>query len=295
MNLEFFMFDVNEGQAVAVQLPNRNWCMFDVGRSAGFSPSLAVRRRATTGLAGLALARPFAFYKATISHLHGDHLGDHENLLTPPPTYFRTVDYDVEYLDDVAATSSSNSTPGIAEFCRCHMDTYRPATTAPDYGVATIRELGLSVSVARALGGAANSRVNNASIVTRIDCYGHSILICGDMEKEAWDFVLTYPPLAQVWKPFVSSIDVLVAPHHGHASGYSTELMTAAAPRVVLISVASKDPSVDSRYSGDAVGGITIDGQPFKAITTRANGGHISFSIMPPEQPNTKGKRTWTL
>ncbi len=57
---------------------------------------------------------------------------------------------------------------------------------------------------------------NNASIVTRINVFGYSILLCGDVMKDAWE-VITKDPL---WQQFVSNIDVLVAPHHGHSSGY---------------------------------------------------------------------------
>jgi hypothetical protein len=271
--------------------------MFDAGRSSGFSPVQHVWSLAGGGFrtSAIGLSPPFTFFKATISHLHADHLADYANLFSPVPTYFKTVEYDSTYIEDAFASSSSGSVPLIADFCKRHMGTYGGFPVVPDYGGAAIREMGLGVAVARALGGSANSKVNNASIVTRIDCYGHAILICGDVETEAWDFMLQNPTLGPIWRPFVSNIDVLVAPHHGHASGYSTQLMRTARPKVVLTSVASKDPSVDTRYSSDAVSGITIDGKPYKSITTRSIGGHISFSIDPPVFPNTKGKRTWGL
>jgi hypothetical protein len=297
MSFDFYLFDVNDGQCAVVKMPNGKWCIFDAGRSAGFSPVVAVWSMLGTGLSSLpvGLRPPFTFLKATISHLHADHLADYANLFTPPPTYFKTVEYDAAYLDDAIASSSHGSVPLIVDFCKRYMGTYGGLPVVPDYGGASIRELGLAVEVARALGGSANSKVNNASIVTRIDCYGHAILISGDMEKDAWDFVLTSPTLGPIWRPFVSNIDVFVAPHHGHSSGYSTELMTTARPNVVLISVASKDPHVDTRYSSEAVSGIKIDGKLCKSITTRSLGGHIIFSVAPPVFPSTKGKRTWRL
>jgi beta-lactamase superfamily II metal-dependent hydrolase len=145
---------------------------------------------------------------------------------------------------------------------------------------------------ARALGGAANSRVNNASIITRINCYGHSILICGDMENECWDMVLNRSGRKDQWRNLVSNIDVLVAPHHGHTSGFSTTLLQLAKPRVVLVSVVSGDQHVDSRYSGEAVSGIIVNGNTYKALTTRSDG-TISFTISPPKPGELKGIRTW--
>lgn len=297
MSLEFYLFDVDEGQCAAAKLPNGSWCMFDAGRSSQFSPVRAVWSLAGCDSTGVipGIGAPFTFFKATVSHLHGDHLGDWQNLLTPAPRFFRTVDYDGGYLDDVAESSSSESLQSIHAFCRSHASVYNGPRVVPDYGGASINELSLSVPVARALGGSANSRVNNASLVTRIDCFGNSILLCGDVEKEAWEFALTNATLAPTWRPFVSGIDILVAPHHGHASGYSTTLLALSRPKVVLVSVASKDPSVDSRYSGDAVSGILVNNNAYKAITTRSVTGHVVLSISPPILANSQGARSWTL
>jgi beta-lactamase superfamily II metal-dependent hydrolase len=132
--------------------------------------------------------------------------------------------------------------------------------------------------------------VNNASVVSRIGCYANSILLCGDMEKEAWECVLNHPIHALFWRPLVSKVDVLVAPHHGHKSGFSTTLMDLAAPNVVLVSAASKDPSLDHRYS--LVPGIELMGRSYKCLTTR-DWGHIHFSISPPKTLFGRGHLTW--
>ena len=99
----------------------------------------------------------------------------------------------------------------------------------------------------------ANSKVNNASVVSRIECHGNSILLCGDMEKEAWEFVLNDAVHRLWWHPLVSEVDVLVAPHHGHKSGFSQTLSDLANPAIVLVSVASRDPSVSIQYRGAGV------------------------------------------
>ena len=298
MSFDVYLFNVNDGQCVAAKMPNGKWCIFDAGRSADCSPVVTIWNMESAGVASslTRLSMPFTFFKATISHFHADHLADFDNLLTPNPTFFKTVQYDSAYIDDVVSSSSSGSLPKIIDFCRRLREAaYGGPPIIPDYGGATISEIGLAVTVARALGGSANSKVNNASIVSRIDCYGNSILICGDMETEAWDFALTSSTLGPTWRRLVSNIDVLVAPHHGHSSGYSTELMKISQPRVVLISVASNNPNVDTRYSSEAVSGITVDGKSYKSITTRSVGRHINFSIAPPVWPNTKGVRTWNL
>ena len=287
------MFDVNHGQSAAVKLPNGRWCIFDVGSKSDFSPIEWILRvdgpRFNPLLPGTSL--PFKFLKATVSHLHGDHLADYARLFSASPEFLKTVDFDQEYLRDVANSGTPESLLQVVDFCQRYKSGFVPAVTNPNYGTVSIREMSLSVAVARQLGGQAVSRVNNASVITRIDCYGNSILICGDMEKEAWEFILKSPLLCPLWRPFVTGIDVFVAPHHGHKSGYSTELLALAKPSVVLVSVVGGDESVDSRYSS-SVSGITVNGKTYRCVTTRTSG-HIHFSISPPTSPFGKGARTW--
>lgn len=299
MNLAFYLFDVDHGQSAVAKLPNGHWCIFDAGSSATVSPTDQIRRIATNGqgyagLSGLLAVPQFNFLKATVSHLHADHLSDFDKVLNASPAFLRTVDFDEEYLRDVLSTSARDSCDAISGFCQRYNGGFGPATTKPDYGIASIRELSLPLVLTRIVGGSASSRVNNASVVTRIDCHGNSILICGDMEKEAWDFALTNPLTAAVWRPHVSNIDVLVAPHHGHASGYSTELLALAKPSVVLVSVQSRDPHVDPRYSCDSVRGVTIGSSHYRRITTREKGS-ILIEIEPPDRLFGKGRRVWTF
>jgi hypothetical protein len=112
------------------------------------------------------------------------------------------------------------------------------------------------------------------------------------MENECWDLVLNQSQRKAQWRALVSGVDVLVAPHHGHTSGYSCTLLSMARPRVVLVSVLSGDEHVDSRYSGDAVSGIIVNGSTYKALTTRHRE-TIHFTINPPKPGESKGARTW--
>jgi beta-lactamase superfamily II metal-dependent hydrolase len=297
MSFHFYLFDVNHGQSAAARLPNGRWCIFDAGCSTLLSPTryiLGLEPKGNTLLTGRLVGniKPFNFLKATISHLHGDHLADYRNIFLALPEFLKTIDYDQEYLTDVFLSSARESWDTISAFCSEHGSQYGAATAIPDYGGVTIMEWGLTVSMARSIGGSANSRVNNASIVTRINCDGNSILLCGDMETEAWDFVLNRSRDKTLWQALVVNIDVLVAPHHGHSSGYSVDLMKMANPSVVLVSVETGDENVDTRYSGEVVNGITVNGQPYKSITTRKNG-TIHLEINPPLAPATKGVRTW--
>jgi hypothetical protein len=298
MNASFYLFDVDHGQSAALELPNGRWCIFDVGCTSTFSPvRWIVANNLTTLLAQvLGGSTGFRFLKGTISHLHGDHLADYVNLLQHGPEFLKTVDPDQEYLNDCYATcADASSRVKVQAFLQRYRNGFSPALSTPDYGGVQISELCLPVAVARQVGGDANARVNNASVVTRIDVYGNSLLLCGDMEKEAWEAIIKdNGDYGRTWRPLLSNIDILVAPHHGHRSGYSTDLLSLARPAVVLVSVISRDPNVDSRYSQLPVRGMTIGPTTYHYISTRQKG-HIKVEIRPPDilAGQSKGSMYW--
>ena len=286
------VFDVNKGQSVGVHLSNSRWCLFDAGCTDSFSPidqMVAESGKAwKQSLAGLLsnLEPPFRFMKATISHLHGDHLCDYKKMLYYLPEFMRINEIDELLLEDIKTSSTSESYNMVVQFLRA-VNSSCGGQTVPNYGGASIRELAISPGTARAIGGQANSHVNNCSIVTRTDYSGVSILLCGDVEAEAWEYILNSYATSGEWRPFVSNIDILIAPHHGHASGYSTSLMNLARPRLVIASVDTNNPNVDTRYSGDAVRGVSKMFTTYKLLTTRKYGtitlnidsGSIDFSV----------------
>ena len=300
MSVAFYLFDVDHGQSAALLLRNGRWCIFDVGCTSTFSPVRWIAGKYRNPLSALALGNvpSFRFLKATISHLHGDHLADYANLLQYGPEFLKSVDADQEYLADCYATCASESSKAtIRGFVQGYGAGFSPAVSTPDYAGVQIGELCLPVAVARQIGGDANARVNNASVVTRIDVYGNSILLCGDLQKEAWEAIINdRGDYGSLWRPFLTGIDIMVAPHHGHRSGYSVDLLNLARPAVVLVSVVSRDPSVDGRYSQSPVRGMTIGGTSYGYISTRQKG-HIKINIQPPPQPwpGQKGMTYWTF
>ncbi len=176
----------------------------------------------------------------------------------------------------------------LSELLAWHRNTYT-TMAFPDYVGVSIREAWLTPAQARELGGSANTRVNNASVVTRIDYAGRSILICGDVEASAWDRILGPEAGAGAWLAFVQGVDILVAPHHGHRSGYSKRLLNATHPLVVLASVQGRDPHVSGEYSNRAeVAGLRVNGQTRKLLTTR-NDGHIRATVRPALWPGNPG------
>lgn len=299
MIAEFYLFDVDHGQSAALRLPNGRWCLFDAGCTQTFSPTRWVVRQETGRLSSSALAQllaasSFRFLKATVSHFHGDHLADWQELVQHGPEMIRTVRPDQGYLTDCIASNTAESWPTVLGFAH-HVATQFSESIIPDYGGVSIAEMSLPVEAARQIGGDANARVNNASVVTRIEVYGNTILLCGDMLKEAWQAIIAdRGQCGTAWRPSLSNVDILVAPHHGHRTGYCVELLNLARPSVVLVSVVTKDPNVDPRYSQPPVRGIRIDGTDYGYISTRQKG-HIKVTISSPQTVYGVGTRSWSF
>lgn len=285
--LELHVFNVDKGQSVGLRLPNGRWCLFDAACTDSLHPIDSIvaneQARYQRGLQSLLnLQSPsFRFLKATISHLHGDHLYDFKKMMYYLPEFLKSVQYDEEHLKDVHASSTTESYRLITDYLTTVSISLTGQIAIPAYGDAAIREISLPVHSVRQFSSSANSRVNNSSIISRIDCYSRSILICGDMEAEAWEYALNGYTTSGEWVPFVSNVDILVAPHHGHQTGYSTTLMNLAKPKLVIASVDPGNENVDSRYSSTAVSGISQNFTTYKLLTTRKHG-NITVKINPP-------------
>jgi len=282
MSADFYLFDVDQGQAAALRLPNGRWCVFDFGANTSFSPlawlrGYEQRRRAASPTVGDVLGPPFRLLYATASHFHADHLVDAGWLYKNPPEFINVPAFDDAYLRDALDSSSDQGRQTVADFARWLRQEVKPGTSSPDFAGVSIRELALPVATARQLGGSSNSKVNNASIVTRLDYVERSILLCGDVEEAAWEAALS----TQEWRSLVSSVDILVAPHHGHKSGLSRALMGLARPTLVLVSVAAYDPNVDPGYSDQQIAGLW-DGSTFRRRLTTRDVGHILVQVEPP-------------
>lgn len=74
-------------------------------------------------------------------------------------------------------------------------------------------------------------KTNNASVITRVDMHGLSVLLTGDAEMSAEQ------ELVQGATPAQLDVHVLKAGHHGSKTSTSTALLAAASPTVAVVSV----------------------------------------------------------
>ena len=115
--------------------------------------------------------------------------------------------------------------------------------------------------------------LNNHSVVTVLEYSGVKILIPGDNEPPSWEELLNQPDFVTA----IAGTHVLVASHHGRASGFHSPLFDHFHPLITLISDGRVvDTSATARYTNVTQGwpvskrnGTRHDR---KCVTTRNDG-----------------------
>jgi len=87
-------------------------------------------------------------------------------------------------------------------------------------------------------------KINNMSYVVLIEHCGHKILLGGDAETAAWEYIL------DKYEDEISDVDILKASHHGRLSGYYQKAVKVMNPKYTIVSVGKK-PQTDAtrRYT----------------------------------------------
>lgn len=266
--LDVVIYNVERGNAIWVSLPDGKNLMFDIGRRDDFSPLYDMWHRGVRCLDGL-----------IITHPHTDHF------------------------NDIASLNRLWGIRGIGAFIRpAHIPNYELYSQNKDANLVRayiqlalpfMDIIGNDSYVKRDIGGAhldifrphrsSTSNLNNHSLVTLISFNGIKVLIPGDCEKTGWNELLELTSfLAAVY-----GTKLLVAPHHGLVSGYSSALMSEISPDICVISEGHvTDTDVCSYYSSKCRGHqVSINGGPAeirRTITTRNDGNvHIRISGNP--------------
>jgi beta-lactamase superfamily II metal-dependent hydrolase len=261
------IFDVDQGSCCFIRTQTGRTELVDFGGKFNWSPVDHIYRN-------------YVDYGATIdrlvlTHHHGDHLKDLRSFGDRRPHLVLRRILEGGYL---AACRRSNTYAGqqlAEEFSRIY-DSWAGeapawATNAEAWGV-TIEPYMLQFQDAERVSSTDNSLVNNCSLVRLYNHGGTKILLCGDLEKEGMALLLAQNPS---FRSVLSGVHVLVAPHHGHRTGFSTELFEATGQvQIVIASMMSGDAYVDTRYSDDHyVRGIPFDdGTTKRLLTTRTHG-----------------------
>jgi beta-lactamase superfamily II metal-dependent hydrolase len=292
MSLAVIVFNVGRGLCVAIQTPNNFLALIDCGTSDTFSPVkwLSDRKHLFQQRNGHVLT------KLVVTHPHNDHIADIEQVtqLMPPSIIVRKTD-----LDWKRVLSGNPATQALKHYwehyCPPHYCEDIPADQMPDWGDGmTLTHYSIPVATASKVSASDNSYVNNTSIISVVRYRNYTFAIFGDNETEGIDALLVaHPQLrAEVGKrPAIgggvtSGVDFLIAPHHGHASAFSTNWFQLTGPTTKFNVVSERSAgqgedasrvAVDPRYSAPEFS-LAQNREGRRMVSTRSDG-HIVLSV----------------
>lgn len=262
--LKIIVWDVQHGHAIYFQTPGGQDFVIDLGTGSygdsdyEFSPLLHLKRNyGVVILDGV-----------TITHPHRDHLDDIFNFdELSPRTLYRPTHLSE---DDIREGNSRQDKEIIDEYLKIdrrysgQVDSDSNPFLAKNNGGAQIDTFFPRLC--------ATSNLNNHSIVTIISCASSKIIIPGDNEPPSWNELLAT-------RSFLSAIKgtyILLAPHHGRESGFSSELFKYISPYLTIISDGPSDTTASDKYSNHSLGWTvhkrTGGTEERKCVTTRKDG-----------------------
>lgn len=262
--LDIVVYNVERGNAIWVSLPDGKNLMFDIGRRGDFSPLWDMWGKGVRYLDGL-----------VITHPHTDHFDDIHSF----NKYFGMdgISYFIRpaHLDYGDIYNGNNNKELVNEYWKLNAS-FKDYIGSNSYITWDIGGAHLDIFRPHAFSA---SNLNNHSLVTFISYNGIKVLIPGDCEKPAWNELLESTSFQKV----VYGTRLLVAPHHGLESGYSSALMSEIKPDICVISEGRvTDTDICSYYSSKCIGHqVTIkDGieEVRRTITTR-NDGNVYIRI----------------
>jgi beta-lactamase superfamily II metal-dependent hydrolase len=213
--------------------------------------------------------------RLVLTHHHGDHMRDWDSLKSRAVDLVLRRKFEGRY-EEVCKNSNFPEGNRIAKAFDAHFASYNETPSnlkvSPDTWGVTIHHRSLSIQKADELSSSDNSAANNASFVRIYDHNGTKILLAGDMETEGMDALLIGNP---TFKSLLKGVNILIAPHHGHKSGFSSSLIDAIGkPDIVIASMKTGNKHVDGRYSSEEfVSGVPFgDGKVRRLLTTRQDG-----------------------
>jgi beta-lactamase superfamily II metal-dependent hydrolase len=264
------LFDVEHGFCAFVKSPNGYTLLIDCGKAANFSPVEFIRQHE---LAGTPKFNNHDLTKLIVTHPHEDHIEDISRVIQSlPPAILQRWQYDWNTVKSPEAGAGSYEC--LDSFAVWQARYSFPVTTEPNWGM-DFKVFGLSPARSKLLGGSNNSIVNNTSMVTILTFQGTQytikFLFGGDIEEAGWKALLQ----EQGFRNAVHGTRFFFPSHHGHSSGFSTDLFKAmgVCPFLNVVSVTSSDESHDDRYSRPEYSmGWWVNGEERKMVSTRCDG-----------------------
>lgn len=291
MSIELWIFNVGRGLCVAIRSPNGYLCVMDCGRSDDFSAIEWLTNQSWTRHKNCKLA------KLIITHPHVDHIADIENVTRnlKPFMILRRKKQDLNWQKVISGGSDETGA------MKHYVDNYMPPEyndtvekfDKPDWGEGfALSSYCLNERKAAEISLTDSAYVNNTSYMTILKYKNYCFALSGDIEADAMAALIKQSP--NLRSAIGSGVDFYLTPHHGHASGFSSDWFnTAGATNIFNIASERRkqqgeddsQTKVDSRYSQDAYCKGN-NNEARKLVSTKADS-HIYISI------NDDGKWNW--
>ncbi len=270
--MKIIIHDVGNAACSIISSPNNYGMMIDCGsHSEKENPIAHYNRPKIKSWLKLRDFRSFPLALLHITHPDDDHVRNAKRIKAEfPPCLLRRRIYEefpdrntinIDYIEDI-----DKHYRGDTQFVDWGFN-YNETFHIPMETIKTDEELSKKIR-------------NNSSIIRLIKHNGISILYCGDMESAGWNWLVKYN--SNFRKAVAGGIDILVAPHHGHKSGFPTALFELTGNVMCVIHSKGSEGNTDgtdvsSQYSNYANGirYMPLEGKAVykgKVLTTRSNG-----------------------
>jgi beta-lactamase superfamily II metal-dependent hydrolase len=262
------LFDVGQGFCCFLKSATGATLMIDCSGSAKFSPVKYIKEHE---LGGVAPINGKFLTKLIVTHPHDDHIKDISRVIEELPPYLLLRGL-YNWEDVKSPDKSADDYESLDTFAAWQAQYTAVPVYAPNWGRMSIEHFRVpQIILPNTNNGKAVNNSSFAVIVTFTGTvYTHKFLFGGDLEQSGWEALLRQNA---AFRTAVKGTTFYFASHHGHISGFSTELFTAMGgqPFLNLISATTCYDSHDSRYSANARGLYFGQEQRF-TLTTRTDG-----------------------
>lgn len=251
--IELKLFNVGHGLSCMIrEFPSNYITLIDLGADKNLSPLQELYN------SGLRADQIF------ITHPHGDHISEIDQMYHHAyrPDGFYVQDYDWE---DVASKEQTH----LQEKVRTLKKIKSMIPSNGYRGEADLRYWHFTPNVAKKEYGESRY-INNSSLGIVYKWKIFKIAVLGDLESDALEGYCN----SKEFVDFAKGTDLLVAPHHGHTSGFP-ELWVEkiGKPYLTLVSIKASDPYVCKKYQKpDFNKGVKINNSIRYTLTTRQDG-----------------------
>jgi competence protein ComEC len=264
-DFEAYVWDVEHGDAMLIKSPEAN-IIVDLGKhNNGFSPVQQARKH---GIEEVDLL--------VVSHPDLDHIQDIDNFTDYyHPTYFMHSEREIPYIkhkkNELYPNDESYQTI-TEEYIQLH-NRYNWSRSPPaKFGDLTVHEFSLTPEEAglpkpKARSPKHGPQLNNLSVMNVFEYNGFKLATMGDLESDGIEMLLEREAVIDALR----GTNILLAPHHGRRSSYSSQLMEVAKPDLVGASDSGgTENSAIGRYGQEATG---------TTVQNRDNGSETRYTV----------------